>query len=106
MCRHAPRRAITQGGAWIDRRCSDLNDVADLEAAQQLGAALDGRILGQAGHAHDGERAVCFFFFKQKTAYEITYGDWSSDVCSSDLRERPRAGRVARAPAPVARLVR
>src|ERR1051325_11737907 len=28
----------------------------------------------------------CFFFFKQKTAYEITYGDWSSDVCSSDLR--------------------
>src|SRR6059036_2000457 len=30
---------------------------------------------------------ICFvfFFFKQKTAYEITYGDWSSDVCSSDL---------------------
>src|ERR1051325_11976373 len=26
-------------------------------------------------------------FFKQKTAYEITYGDWSSDVCSSDLFE-------------------
>ena len=26
-------------------------------------------------------------FFKQKTAYEITYGDWSSDVCSSDLLE-------------------
>src|ERR1051325_8550382 len=24
-------------------------------------------------------------FFKQKTAYEITYGDWSSDMCSSDL---------------------
>src|SRR6059036_2564582 len=36
-----------------------------------------------------------FFFFKQKTAYEITYGDWSSDVCSSDLlagrAEAPRA---------------
>src|SRR5213595_462700 len=28
---------------------------------------------------------VFFFFFKQKTAYEITEGDWSSDVCSSDL---------------------
>src|SRR5216117_149745 len=29
---------------------------------------------------------VCyFFFFKQKTAYEIRKGDWSSDVCSSDL---------------------
>ena len=30
-------------------------------------------------------------FFKQKTAYEIKFGDWSSDVCSSDLeRERER----------------
>src|SRR5213079_3535304 len=28
---------------------------------------------------------MLFFFFKQKTAYEITTGDWSSDVCSSDL---------------------
>src|SRR5881275_3625155 len=27
----------------------------------------------------------CFFFFKQKTAYEIVPCDWSSDVCSSDL---------------------
>src|SRR3546814_2976603 len=26
-----------------------------------------------------------FFFFKQKTAYEMRIGDWSSDVCSSDL---------------------
>src|SRR5881398_1303362 len=26
-----------------------------------------------------------FFFFKQKTAYEMLSGDWSSDVCSSDL---------------------
>ena len=29
-----------------------------------------------------------FFFFKQKTAYEIGTGDWSSDVCSSDLVSR------------------
>ena len=28
---------------------------------------------------------VVFFFFKQKTAYEIKECDWSSDVCSSDL---------------------
>src|SRR3546814_7892048 len=29
---------------------------------------------------------VCyFFFFKQKTAYEVRISDWSSDVCSSDL---------------------
>src|SRR5213595_4108823 len=26
-----------------------------------------------------------FFFFKQTTAYDVTEGDWSSDVCSSDL---------------------
>src|SRR3546814_20023271 len=38
---------------------------------------------------------VCFFFFKQKTAYEMRISDWSSDVCSSDLprhlqhRQRP-----------------
>src|SRR3546814_10365711 len=29
---------------------------------------------------------TCFFFFKQKTAYEMRISDWSSDVCSSDLR--------------------
>src|SRR3546814_18625999 len=28
------------------------------------------------------------FFFKQKTAYEMRISDWSSDVCSSDLRTR------------------
>src|SRR3546814_6254043 len=28
---------------------------------------------------------VFFFFFKQKTAYEMRISDWSSDVCSSDL---------------------
>src|SRR3546814_14572756 len=30
----------------------------------------------------------CFFFFKQKTAYEMRISDWSSDVCSSDLIEK------------------
>src|SRR3546814_4814128 len=29
-----------------------------------------------------------FFFFKQKTAYELRISDWSSDVCSSDLDRR------------------
>src|SRR3546814_2559801 len=29
---------------------------------------------------------VFIFFFKQKTAYEVRISDWSSDVCSSDLR--------------------
>src|SRR3546814_7512834 len=30
-------------------------------------------------------RLSFFFFFKQKTAYEVRISDWSSDVCSSDL---------------------
>src|SRR3546814_16811902 len=40
-----------------------------------------------------------FFFFKQKTAYEMRISDWSSDVCSSDLQgagvtfRRSNAGR-------------
>src|SRR3546814_10330577 len=29
--------------------------------------------------------SLFFFFFKQKTAYEMRISDWSSDVCSSDL---------------------
>src|SRR3546814_8456286 len=50
---------------------------------------------------------LIFFFFKQKTAYEMRISDWSSDVCSSDLwrsimlraipvRGDPRAGRPHR----------
>src|SRR3546814_3100981 len=31
-----------------------------------------------------------FFFFKQKTAYEMRISDWSSDVCSSDLDEEDK----------------
>src|SRR3546814_14473723 len=42
-----------------------------------------------------------FFFFKQKTAYEMRISDWSSDVCSSDLAPRP-----ARHPRPRTALVR
>src|SRR3546814_12257262 len=33
-----------------------------------------------------------FFFFKQKTAYEMRISDWSSDVCSSDLYSIPAGG--------------
>src|SRR3546814_9422523 len=41
----------------------------------------------------DRALAICcvvffFFVFKQKTAYEMRISDWSSDVCSSDLRGR------------------
>src|SRR3546814_10215287 len=39
---------------------------------------------------------MAFFFFKQKTAYELRISDWSSYVCSSDLlaRLRPQPVRV------------
>src|ERR1043165_5321103 len=39
-----------------------------------------------------------FFFFKQKTAYEIRPRDWSSDVCSSDLLN-PKVNRISQAAA-------
>src|SRR3546814_2473146 len=38
---------------------------------------------------------VLFFFFKQKTEYEMRISDWSSDVCSSDLQ--PWDVRLSRA---------
>src|SRR3546814_14518902 len=44
---------------------------------------------------------IFFFFFKQKTAYEMRISDWSSDVCSSDLaaweleRQRDEVARTA-----------
>src|SRR3546814_13822618 len=37
-----------------------------------------------------------FFFFKQKTAYEMRISDWSSDVCSSDLLDGQAALEVGR----------
>src|SRR3546814_2173827 len=40
------------------------------------------------GYLNTYEFDICvlfFFFFKQKTAYEMRISDWSSDVCSSDL---------------------
>src|SRR3546814_3934415 len=39
-----------------------------------------------------------FFFFKQKTAYEMRISDWSSDVCSSDLLKRSGADIGAACP--------
>ena len=42
--------------------------------------------IGGCEYVDDWYVVVFFFFFKQKTAYEIVSRDWSSDVCSSDLR--------------------
>src|SRR3546814_11743024 len=44
-----------------------------------------------------------FFFFKQKTAYEMRISDWSSDVCSSDLRGRQIDHRDRARRLPIAR---
>src|SRR3546814_3771510 len=43
------------------------------------------------------ELFLVFFFFKQKTAYEMRISDWSSDVCSSDLHhgDSEGAGEIA-----------
>src|SRR3546814_1795278 len=41
-----------------------------------------------------------FFFFKQKTAYEMRISDWSSDVCSSDLQSMMRATTTPSRPSP------
>src|SRR3546814_17592349 len=43
---------------------------------------------------------IIFFFFKQKTAYEMRISDWSSDVCSSDLTATAETG--GRADRPIA----
>src|SRR3546814_2612444 len=44
---------------------------------------------------------MCFFFFKQKTAYEMRISDWSSDVCSSDLGGGKLCARAIRTPSPL-----
>src|SRR3546814_2383355 len=41
---------------------------------------------------------LVFFFFKQKTAYEMRISDWSSDVCSSDLLGVPGDARPGHSP--------
>src|SRR3546814_10274049 len=48
---------------------------------------------------------VFFFFFKQKTAYEMRISDWSSDVCSSDLEADVEALALHRGDAAVAELL-
>src|SRR3546814_9078406 len=45
--------------------------------------------------------AICFFFFKQKTAYELRISDWSSDVCSSDLASAAKTAAPAAEAPPV-----
>eukprot|EP01051_Picozoa_sp_SAG22_P039662 SAG22_NODE_20996_length_261_cov_0.537037_1_plen_65_part_01 len=56
--------------------------VAEQSGAERRRAHCDYGCNQRGGRgARDGVRSS---FFKQKTAYEIMSGDWSSDVCSSD----------------------
>src|SRR3546814_7413699 len=48
---------------------------------------------------------VVFFFFKQKTAYEMRISDWSSDVCSSDLQAGGQLVGHARGSGPTEQLI-
>src|SRR3546814_8054843 len=45
--------------------------------------------------SEDIDLYLCFFFCKQKSAYEMRISDWSSDVCSSDL-DREAVGKAWR----------
>src|SRR3546814_8929513 len=62
------------------------------------------RVLRRVLYTYCVSSAGVFFFFKQKTAYEMRISDWSSDVCSSDLaqpdigEEVPARGRDRRGP--------
>src|SRR3546814_1066766 len=46
----------------------------------------------------DFEVVILFFFFKQKTAYEMRISDWSSDVCSSDLISGEMGDKIKQLP--------
>ena len=49
-----------------------------------------GKLIGVKETKNTARVKKIFFFFKQKTAYEILTCDWSSDVCSSDLKRKTK----------------
>src|SRR6059058_4832337 len=57
---------------------SSTNSLDAPKPVQQTGIAADGLVEAVV-------EKLSPFFFKQKTAYELSLRDWSSDVCSSDL---------------------
>src|SRR6187401_1704724 len=64
------------------------SDLTETRTTQVSG--LSATMTGRPVSSISSRSRSCFFFFKQKTAYEITYGYWSSDVCSSDLIQAGR----------------
>src|SRR3546814_9983128 len=59
-----------------------------LECGDYLGLMLfDGFFVGFGCSGGCFSCVLVFFFFKKKTAYEMRISDWSSDVCSADLRK-------------------
>src|SRR3546814_7198428 len=63
--------------------CSEINCIVRYTGMVFIGILLCYGVV--ITHA----RMMSFFFFKQKTAYEMRISDWSSDVCSSDLNSPP-----------------
>src|SRR6059058_3719027 len=55
------------------------------------------RVVDEEGLVVERVVGVVFFFFKQKTAYEVSLRDWSSDVCSSDLHGLRNQDRIEHA---------
>jgi len=108
--RRSPHR-VRVGGTTFEvartverlRRAGREPTIADApERAEKVLEAAGARFLSSRVLASDqmevgfrfcGEHCVCIFFFKQKTAYEIIAGDWSSDVCSSDLGDGNQSAR-------------
>src|SRR6184192_4370101 len=71
-----------------------------MEDADRIGVA--GHSLGAFAAQDVGSEGrivkAIFFLFEQKTAYEMSIGDWSSDVCSSDLASARSSPSSARSP--------
>src|SRR6202795_5309272 len=60
------------GSAWIDTSCSKSAPAVTCKSAQISGSQV----------------LIIFIFFSSRRRHTICCSDWSSDVCSSDLRER------------------
>src|SRR6058998_1425094 len=86
---------VDLGGRRIIKKKKDGCGPAGLREGRGNREVRPGRILDARRYALEARSsATClygFFFFKQKTAYEMVMSDWSSDVCSSDL---DRAGEL------------
>src|SRR6184192_2392495 len=78
-------RRVDLGGRRIIKKKKAPVRHARLAGGGCCAEALPRRALRARRGARNQHDRRLFFFFKQKTAYAMSIGDWSSDVCSSDL---------------------